>query len=172
MFMPQAEAEGLRLLSSRQVVERFPAIGAPACAASGGRLRRRLASTCALSVLDPGGGHGLPLFNHFGWLEACPDPAADLPEWPQWACILSSASRGGCPLLWPLAPDPSLLGSVLPHGVGAGGRDEPALGSQSGAGVPATTWSAGLLLRWNLLYGLLMYAVAVTSDGEIIALHG
>lgn len=32
--------------------------------------------------------------------------------------------------------------------------------------------SAGLLLRWNLLYGLLMYAVACLMMGGFIALHG
>ena len=32
--------------------------------------------------------------------------------------------------------------------------------------------SAGLLLRWKLLYGLLMYGVACLLMGGFIALHG
>jgi TRAP-type C4-dicarboxylate transport system permease large subunit len=50
-------------------VERFPAIGGQLVLFLGAGLLAAGINS-ALSVLDFGGGHGLPLFIHFGWLEA------------------------------------------------------------------------------------------------------
>ena len=108
----------------RQVVERFPAIGGQLVLFLGPFLLAAGINS-ALSVLDFGSGHGLPLFNHFGWLEACLTLLLIFPGGHR-GCI-PHQHLGVALLLW-LAPDPSLLGMCFLMG-GAGDRDEPASGS-------------------------------------------
>ena len=60
---------------------------------------------------------------------------------------------------------------MLPAGVGLATGTSPLSGSNL-ALASRYNLSAGLLLRWNLLYGLLMYGVACLLMGGFIALHG
>ena len=78
---------------------------------------------------------------------------------------------GVAPLLWPLSPDPSLLGMCFLLGWGLATGTSPLSGSNL-ALASRYNLSAALLLRWNLLYGLLMYGVACLLMGGFIALHG
>ena len=77
---------------------------------------------------------------------------------------------GLAPLLWPLAPDPSLLGMCFLLGWGLATGTSPLSGSNL-ALASRYNLSAGLILRWNLLYGLLMYGVACLLLGAYITLH-
>ena len=116
----------------RQVVERFPAIGGQLVLFLGAGLLAAGINS-ALSVLDFGGGHGPPLFNHFGWLEASLTLLLIFMVAIVGVHPLISIS-GVAPLLWPLSPDPSLLGMCFLLGWGlATGTSPP----------PAPTW------RWH-----------------------
>lgn len=166
LFMPHA---GRGTALKRQVVERFPAIGGQLVLFLGAGLLAAGINS-ALSVLDFGGGHGLPLFNHFGWLEASLTLLLIFMVAIVGVHPLISIS-GVAPLLWPLSPDPSLLGMCFLLGWGLATGTSPLSGSNL-ALASRYNLSAGLLLRWNLLYGLLMYGVACLLLGGFIALHG
>ena len=166
LFMPRA---GRKAALKRQVVERFPAIGGQLVLFLGAGLLAAGINS-ALSVIDLGSGHGLPLFNHFGWLEASLTLLLILLVAIVGVHPLISIS-GLAPLLWPLAPDPSLLGMCFLLGWGLATGTSPLSGSNL-ALASRYNLSAGLILRWNLLYGLLMYVVACLLLGAYIALHG
>ncbi|WP_429220063.1 hypothetical protein [Aeromonas veronii] len=166
LFMPRA---GRKAALKRQVVERFPAIGGQLVLFLGAGLLAAGINS-ALSVIDLGAGHGLPLFNHFGLLEASLTLLLILLVAIVGVHPLISIS-GLAPLLWPLAPDPSLLGMCFLLGWGLATGTSPLSGSNL-ALASRYNLSAGLILRWNLLYGLLMYVVACLLLGAYIALHG
>ena len=166
LFMP---SQGRGAALKRQVVERFPAIGGQLVLFLGAGLLAAGINS-ALSVIDFGAGHGLPLFNHFGWLEASLTLLLIFLVAIIGVHPLISIS-GMAPLLWPLSPDPSLLGMCFLLGWGLATGTSPLSGSNL-ALASRYNLSAGLLLRWNLLYGLLMYGVACLLMGGFIALHG
>ena len=165
LFMPQA---GRGAALKRQVVERFPAIGGQLVLFLGpGLLAAGINS--ALSVLDFGSGHGLPLFNHFGWLEACLTLlliflVAIVGVHP----LISISGWRRCSGRWHRIP--ACLACASSWG-GAGDRDEPALRLQSGAGVPlqperrAAAALEPALRPVDVRRGL-------SDDGGFIALHG
>lgn len=166
LFMP---GQGRGAALKRQVVERFPAIGGQLVLFLGAGLLAAGINS-ALSVIDLGAGHGLPLFNHFGWIEASLTLLLIFLVAIIGVHPLISIS-GVAPLLWPLSPDPSLLGMCFLLGWGLATGTSPLSGSNL-ALASRYNLSAGLLLRWNLLYGLLMYGVACLLMGCFIALHG
>ncbi len=124
----------------------------------------------ALSVVEFDMGHGLPLFNHFGWLESSLTLLLILLVAIVGVLPLISSS-GLAPLPWPLLPDPCLLGRCFLLGLGLATGTSPLSGSNL-ALASRYNLSAGMILRWNLLYGLLMYGVACLLMGGFIALHG
>lgn len=166
LFMP---SEGRAMALKRQVVERFPAIGGQLVLFLGAGLLAAGINS-ALSVIEFGTGHGLPLFNHFGWLEASLTLLLIFLVAIVGVHPLISIS-GVAPLLWPLSPDPSLLGMCFLLGWGLATGTSPLSGSNL-ALASRYNLSAGLLLRWNLLYGLLMYGVACLLMGAFITLSG
>ncbi|ABO92127.1 hypothetical protein WH06_23600 [Aeromonas salmonicida subsp. salmonicida] len=166
LFMPRA---GRGAALKRQVVERFPAIGGQLVLFLGAGLLAAGINS-ALSVLELGGEHGLPLFNHFGWLESSLTLLLILLVAIVGVHPLISIS-GLAPLLWPLSPDPSLLGMCFLLGWGLATGTSPLSGSNL-ALASRYNLSAGMILRWNLLYGLLMYGVACLLLGAYVARHG
>lgn len=164
-FMPSA---GRGPALKRQVVERFPAIGGQLVLFLGAGLLAAGINS-ALSVLELGGGHGLPFFHHFGWLESSLTLLLILLVAIVGVHPLISIS-GLAPLLWPLSPDPSLLGMCFLLGWGLATGTSPLSGSNL-ALASRYNLSAGAILRGNLLYGLLMYGVACLLLGAYIALH-
>lgn len=165
LFMPRA---GRKVALKRQVVEHFPAIGGQLVLFLGaGLLAAGINSV--LSIIDLGASHGLPLFNHFGWLEASLTLLLILLVALVGVHPLISIS-GLAPLLWSLAPDPSLLGMCFLLGWGLATGTSPLSGSNL-ALASRYHLSAGLILRWNLSYGLVMYIAACLLLGAYIALH-
>ena len=152
VFMPgQGRGEALK----RQLYERFPAIGGQLVLFLGAGLLAAGINS-ALSVIDFGG-HGLPLFQHFGPLEASLTLllmflVAILGVHP----IITIS--GLAPLIWPLHPDPNLLGMTLLLGWGLSTGTSPLSGSNLALSARYQIGSAQLL-RWNLGYGLLLYLV-------------
>ncbi|MGY3863662.1 hypothetical protein ACW5WN_19040 [Aeromonas lacus] len=165
LFMPHT---GRKAALKRQVVERFPAIGGQLVLFLGAGLLAAGINS-AVSVIDLGGGHGLPLFNHFGWLEASLALLLILLVAIVGVHPLISIS-GLAPLLWPLSPDPSLLGMCFLLGWGIATGTSPLSGSNL-ALASRYNLSAAAILRGNLLYGLLMYGVGCLLMGGYIALH-
>ncbi|MGY4027748.1 hypothetical protein ACW5WQ_17640 [Aeromonas rivuli] len=165
VFMP---SQGRAMALKRQVVERFPAIGGQLVLFLGaGLLAASINSTLSTFAF---GDHGLPLFNHFGWLEACLTLLFMLVVAIFGVHPLISIS-GLAPLIWPLNPDPSLLGMCFLLGWGLATGTSPLSGSNL-ALAARYNLSAALLLRWNLLYGALMYLVACLLIGGYLAWSG
>ncbi|MFM4650669.1 hypothetical protein [Aeromonas bivalvium] len=165
IFMPR---QGRALALKRQVVERFPAIGGQLVLFLGaGLLAAGIHS--ALSTLAVGD-HGLPLFQHFGWFEASLTLLLILVVAIFGVHPLISIS-GLAPLLWPLNPDPSLLGLCFLLGWGLATGTSPLSGSNL-ALAARYNLSASLLLRWNLAYGAFMYLMACLLLGGYIAWQG
>ncbi|ELM3617783.1 hypothetical protein RYR54_003476 [Aeromonas sobria] len=166
IFMPKV---GRKAALKRQVVERFPAIGGQLVLFLGAGLLAAGINS-ALSVVEFDMGHGLPLFNHFGWLEASLTLLFILLVAIVGVHPLITISAVA-PLLWPLSPDPSLLGMCFLLGWGLATGTSPLSGSNL-ALASRYNLSAALILRWNLCYGLMMYAIASLLLGAYSALYG
>ncbi|MCX7129651.1 hypothetical protein [Aeromonas sp.] len=166
LFMPRV---GRKAALKRQVVERFPAIGGQLVLFLGAGLLAAGINS-ALSVVEFDMGHGLPLFNHFGWLEASLTLLFILLVAIVGVHPLITISAVA-PLLWPLSPDPSLLGMCFLLGWGLATGTSPLSGSNL-ALASRYNLSAALILRWNLCYGLMMYAIASLLLGAYSALYG
>ena len=165
LFMPRL---GRKAALKRQVVERFPAIGGQLVLFLGAGLLAAGINS-ALSVVDLGSGHGLPLFHHFGWIESSLTLLFILLVAIVGVHPLISISALA-PLLWPLSPDPSLLGMCFLLGWGLATGTSPLSGSNL-ALASRYNLGAGLILRWNLHYGLMMYVMACLMLGGYIALY-
>lgn len=165
LFMPRL---GRKAALKRQVVERFPAIGGQLVLFLGAGLLAAGINS-ALSVVDLGPGHGLPLFHHFGWIESSLTLLFILLVAIVGVHPLISISALA-PLLWPLSPDPSLLGMCFLLGWGLATGTSPLSGSNL-ALASRYNLGAGLILRWNLHYGLMMYVMACLMLGGYIALY-
>lgn len=166
LFMPKV---GRKAALKRQVVERFPAIGGQLVLFLGAGLLAAGINS-ALSVVEFDMGNGLPLFNHFGWLEASLTLLFILLVAIVGVHPLITISAVA-PLLWPLSPDPSLLGMCFLLGWGLATGTSPLSGSNL-ALASRYNLSAALILRWNLCYGLMMYAIASLLLGAYSALYG
>lgn len=166
IFMPKV---GRKAALKRQVVERFPAIGGQLVLFLGAGLLAAGINS-ALSVVEFDMGHGLPLFNHFGWLEASLTLLFILLVAIVGVHPLITISAVA-PLLWPLSQDPSLLGMCFLVGWGLATGTSPLSGSNL-ALASRYNLSAALILRWNLCYGLMMYAIASLLLGAYSALYG
>ena len=166
LFMPRV---GRKAALKRQVVERFPAIGGQLVLFLGAGLLAAGINS-ALSVVEFDMGHGLPLFNHFGWLEASLTLLFILLVAIVGVHPLITISAVA-PLLWPLSPDPSLLGMCFLLGWGLATGTSPLSGSNL-ALASRYNLSAALILRWNLCYGLMMYAIACLLLGAYSVLYG
>ncbi|WP_068979325.1 MULTISPECIES: hypothetical protein [Aeromonas] len=166
LFMPRV---GRKAALKRQVVERFPAIGGQLVLFLGAGLLAAGINS-ALSVVEFDMGHGLPLFNHFGWLEASLTLLFILLVAIVGVHPLITISAVA-PLLWPLSPDPSLLGMCFLLGWGLATGTSPLSGSNL-ALASRYNLSAALILRWNLCYGLMMYAIASLLLGAYSTLYG
>lgn len=166
IFMPKV---GHKAALKRQVVERFPAIGGQLVLFLGAGLLAAGINS-ALSVVEFDMGHGLPLFNHFGWLEASLTLLFILLVAIVGVHPLITISAVA-PLLWPLSPDPSLLGMCFLLGWGLATGTSPLSGSNL-ALASRYNLSAALILRWNLCYGLMMYAIASLLLGAYSTLYG
>ncbi|PKQ75425.1 hypothetical protein AOX56_19490 [Aeromonas sobria] len=166
IFMPKV---GRKAALKRQVVERFPAIGGQLVLFLGAGLLAEGINS-ALSVVEFDMGHGLPLFNHFGWLEASLTLLFILLVAIVGVHPLITISAMA-PLLWPLSPDPSLLGMCFLLGWGLATGTSPLSGSNL-ALASRYNLSAALILRWNLCYGLMMYAIASLLLGAYSTLYG
>lgn len=166
LFMPRV---GRKAALKRQVVERFPAIGGQLVLFLGAGLLAAGINS-ALSIVEFDMGHGLPLFNHFGWLEASLTLLFILLVAIVGVHPLITISAVA-PLLWPLSPDPSLLGMCFLLGWGLATGTSPLSGSNL-ALASRYNLSAALILRWNLCYGLMMYAIASLLLGAYSALYG
>ncbi|ATL94232.1 hypothetical protein CK911_16510 [Aeromonas sp. CU5] len=166
LFMPRV---GRKAALKRQVVERFPAIGGQLVLFLGAGLLAAGINS-ALSVVEFDMGNGLPLFNHFGWLEASLTLLFILLVAIVGVHPLITISAVA-PLLWPLSPDPSLLGMCFLLGWGLATGTSPLSGSNL-ALASRYNLSAALILRWNLCYGLMMYAIACLLLGAYSALYG
>lgn len=166
LFMPRV---GRKAALKRQVVERFPAIGGQLVLFLGAGLLAAGINS-ALSVVEFDMGHGLPLFNHFGWLEASLTLLFILLVAIVGVHPLITISAVA-PLLWPLSPDPSLLGMCFLLGWGLATGTSPLSGSNL-ALASRYNLSAALILRWNLCYGLMMYAIVSLLLGAYSALYG
>ncbi|MGL5499242.1 MAG: hypothetical protein ACRDCQ_20090 [Aeromonas sobria] len=166
LFMPRV---GRKAALKRQVVERFPAIGGQLVLFLGAGLLAAGINS-ALSVVEFDMGNGLPLFNHFGWLEASLTLLFILLVAIVGVHPLITISAVA-PLLWPLSPDPSLLGMCFLLGWGLATGTSPLSGSNL-ALASRYNLSAALILRWNLCYGLMMYALASLLLGAYSALYG
>ncbi|PKQ81687.1 hypothetical protein [Aeromonas sobria] len=166
LFMPKV---GRKAALKRQVVERFPAIGGQLVLFLGAGLLAAGINS-ALSVVEFDMGQGLPLFNHFGWLEASLTLLFILLVAIVGVHPLITISAVA-PLLWPLSPDPSLLGMCFLLGWGLATGTSPLSGSNL-ALASRYNLSAALILRWNLCYGLMMYAIASLLLGAYSALYG
>ncbi|KUE79767.1 hypothetical protein ATO46_18150 [Aeromonas schubertii] len=164
VFMPaQGRGESLR----RQVHERFPAIGGQLVLFLGAGLLAAGINS-ALSVIQIGG-HGLPLFQHFGALEATLTLLLML-----LVAILGVhpiiTISGLAPLIWPLQPDPNLLGMTFLMGWGISTGTSPLSGSNLALSARYQV-GPGQLLRWNLGYGALLYLVAALLLTLYATLH-
>ncbi|MGL6150093.1 MAG: hypothetical protein ACRC1N_02660 [Aeromonas sobria] len=166
LFMPRV---GRKAALKRQVVERFPAIGGQLVLFLGAGLLAAGINS-ALSVVEFDMGNGLPLFNHFGWLEASLTLLFILLVAIVGVHPLITISAVA-PLLWPLSPDPSLLGMCFLLGWGLATGTSPLSGSNL-ALASRYNLSAALILRWNLCYGLMMYAIACLLLGAYSVLYG
>jgi hypothetical protein len=152
-FMPK---KGCRDALKRQLYERFPAIGGQLVLFLGAGLLAAGINS-ALSVLDFGG-HELPVFQHYGAIEASLALLLML-----LVAIIGVhpiiTISGLAPLVWPLHPDPNLLAMTFLFGWGIGTGTSPLSGSNLALSARYNV-GPGALLRWNLSYGVLIYLVA------------
>lgn len=152
LFMPP---QGRGAALKRQVRERFPAIGGQLVLFLGAGLLAAGINS-AVSVLSLGG-MDLPLFNHFGAIEASLVLLVMLLVAIPGVHPIISIS-GLAPLIWPLNPDPNLLGMTFLLGWGLATGTSPLSGSNLALSARYGV-GAGQLLRWNLGYGALLYLV-------------